>query len=181
MKIKNILTVTAISLLGIVSLPVFAQQDHSNMNMANMEDPKAVEPHFLQMMTDHHQQGVEMAKMAKQKASTKEVKSMSEQIIKDQTKEIAQLQSWKNKWYKDVDAKMDMPKMDMTSLENAKGKEFDTAFLEMMSKHHQDAISMTEKVSDKLQHKEVKNFASKTIEKQKSEIAKLDQMKKSMQ
>lgn len=50
---------------------------------------------FIEQMTLHHEGAIEMAKQALEKATKPEIKKMSEDIIKTQTKEIEQMKSWK--------------------------------------------------------------------------------------
>ena len=139
------------------------------------------EPQFLEKMSMHHQEGIEMAKMAQEKAESKSVKDLSQKIIKKQTQEIAELKSWEKKWYPGEKPVVDMEKMDMTKLHSLSGKEFDVAFLNMMSKHHEGAVEMSKDAESKLEHKEVKKFAQKTIKDQTAEISKIEKMKSSIQ
>lgn len=168
---RNLITILFAVLFG--SVFQASAQDHS------MHGSAMSEPQFLEMMTKHHQDGIEMAKMAKEKATNKEVKNMSEKIIKDQSKDIAKLQSWKKKWHANEKVSAEMPKMDMSKLQAANGKEFDQAFLDMMSQHHQHGVAMAKDA--KLEHKEVKDFAEKSVKKQTAEISKMEEMKTSLQ
>ena len=131
---------------------------------------------FIEKMTRHHQDSVDMGKFAIDKGESSEIKSISQKIIDDQTKEIAQMREWKMKWYKDDVTKADMPKMDMSHLQTLKGKEFDKMFLTMMTEHHQGAITISKDMMPKLKHKQIKDFAKNIIKKQKSEIAQLEKL-----
>lgn len=53
---------------------------------------------FISEMITHHEGAVAMAKLALTNAKHQEVKSMAQDIITAQTKEIAQLKSWQTKW-----------------------------------------------------------------------------------
>lgn len=156
---------------------IFSGSLYANENSA----ATASEPMFLESMTKHHQDGIEMAKMAQEKAQNKEVKEMSRKIIQDQTKDIAKLQAWKKQWHSKEDVKADVKKIDMSKLESSQGSQFDKTFLEMMSQHHQDGIQMVKGAEANLQHKEVKEFAEKAIKKQTAEVSKMDQLKSSIQ
>lgn len=171
--LKNISIGFLISLLGFVS-PVFAQHSEHAQHVQS-------EAQFIEMMSKHHQDGIEMAKMAQQKSENKEVKKMSQKIINDQSKDIAKLQTWKKKWHANESANAEMPKMDMSKLQGSNGKEFDQAFVEMMAKHHEDGVAMAKAAMPNLTHKEVKDFASKSVQKQTTEISKLEKMKTSLQ
>jgi uncharacterized protein (DUF305 family) len=56
--------------------------------------------HFLDMMTPHHAGAVTMAREALQKAEHPEIKTLANQIIREQEKEIKQMADWKAKWSK---------------------------------------------------------------------------------
>ncbi len=142
--------------------------DHSQM-MKNMSGPTA-DAHFLDMMTQHHKDGIEMSQMAVDKSQNAELKKMAEKMVKDQTKEVEQMQKWRTDQFASVPA-MDhaMPKMDMSSMNDAKGAEFDKAFSKMMSQHHQDGIKMANAAAPKLTNKEVKKFAQNVVKNQTKE------------
>lgn len=55
---------------------------------------------FLEMMTPHHQGAVIMAKEALTKAEHPEIKTLANQIIKEQESEIKMMADWKAKWSK---------------------------------------------------------------------------------
>jgi uncharacterized protein (DUF305 family) len=61
---------------------------------------KDFDVHFIDMMTPHHEGAVKMAQEALNKAEHAEIKSLAEQIIKEQQAEIKQMQNWKNEWSK---------------------------------------------------------------------------------
>ena len=49
---------------------------------------------FAQMMIPHHQGAIEMAKVLLERGKDPELRNLAEKIIKDQQREIAQLQDW---------------------------------------------------------------------------------------
>ncbi|MEU6026267.1 DUF305 domain-containing protein [Streptomyces tauricus] len=109
---------------------------------------------FAQGMVPHHRQAVEMADLAEGRARSAEVKKLAADIEKAQGPEIRTLSGWLTSWGEDVPAEgggMDhsthdmgtmMTDAEMTELENASGTAFDTAFLKMMIKHHEGAVTM---------------------------------------
>ncbi len=52
---------------------------------------------FAMMMKMHHQQALEMAKVEIEHGKSPELKAMAKKMIKDQTKEIGQLDAWLQK------------------------------------------------------------------------------------
>ena len=72
---------------------------HASMmsGMQEMQEMKATgdtDKDFAMMMRMHHQQAVEMAKAELQGGKSPELKAMAQKIIRDQQKEIAQLDKW---------------------------------------------------------------------------------------
>lgn len=53
---------------------------------------------FIEEMIVHHQGAIDMAKSAKENAGHNEIKSMAEDIISAQTKEIDQMRQWQKDW-----------------------------------------------------------------------------------
>ena len=54
---------------------------------------------FLREMIVHHEGAVLMAEEALESAKHQEIKTMAEDIIEAQTKEIQQMKDWQKKWY----------------------------------------------------------------------------------
>ena len=161
------------------------QQGHSG------HDQKAGKPaadsqydlQFLDSMTMHHQHGLEMAKMAQEKASHAELKAFAQKTAADQQKEIDQMKRWREEWYagKPEAVNMSLPgmshNMDMGKLQAASGHEFDMMFLDMMIPHHQGAIDMSRDALKKASRQEVKTFARQTISKQQKDKAQMTKWK----
>lgn len=110
---------------------------------------------FAQQMIPHHEQAVEMATMAQERASSTEVKQLADKIAAAQGPEIDTMTGWLEDWGQEVssdsmsgmdDSGSDMSGMmsddDMESLGTATGAEFDQMFLTMMIEHHTGAIEM---------------------------------------
>lgn len=53
---------------------------------------------FINAMIVHHQGAIDMAKEAKQNAKHDEIKKLSNDIIEAQTKEINEMNQWKQQW-----------------------------------------------------------------------------------
>lgn len=139
------------------------------------------EAKFLTSMTEHHKDGIDMAKMATEKAQNSEVKKLAQKISKDQSAEVKKMEAWKTKWYPDINVTPETKKMDTTKLQQVQGSEFDRTFLEMMTEHHKQAIDMTKNSMEDLQHKENRAMAEKSLKKQTAEIEKMEKLKTSLQ
>jgi uncharacterized protein (DUF305 family) len=139
---------------------------------------------FAQMMIPHHQQAVEMAKMADGKAANAEVKTLAKQIEGAQQPEIDTMTKWLTTWGKPTTPPSggahgsehggSMPGMmsdgDMKKLTAAKGAEFDKQFLTMMIAHHEGAITMANEEIAKGSQAEAKALAQQIVTAQQEEI-----------
>ncbi len=68
--------------------------------MGNMADMMSnVDRHFIEMMVPHHQDAIDMADLALQKATRPEIKTLAENIKRTQTLEVAQMRGWYKEWY----------------------------------------------------------------------------------
>lgn len=138
---------------------------------------------FAQMMIPHHEQAIEMSKLAATRASSQEVKDLAEDIEAVQGPEIETMKAWLKAWGEEESSGHmghDMPGMmddkTMASLEDAKGAAFDRAFLTSMIDHHEGAIAMaTSEKSEGINPKALK-LADAIIKAQKAEIAKMREM-----
>lgn len=145
---------------------------------------------FAKGMIPHHRQAVEMADLAPDRAQSAEVKKLAADIKKAQAPEIEKLSGWLTSWGEAVPAEgaMDhsmhggmegmegmMSAEEMTALENASGKAFDTAFMEMMIKHHEGAVEMAKTEQADGAHTPARKMAADIIASQSAEI---EQMKK---
>lgn len=147
---------------------------------------------FIDMMMMHHQQGLEMARLAESKGQLPELKEFARRVISDQEKDSAELQAMRDRFYSGEPKadKLRMRGMTMTAAEMRRaseadmqklqqatsGKEFDHTFLALMTKHHRMAISMSRDATGKAEHAEVKEFARTTVSKQSKDITEMSRM-----
>jgi len=168
-------------------MPMNANHDMSQMHHSDMKSsPNAAsQPYdlqFIDTMTHHHQGALDMAKMAVGKTQNAELKAFAQKIIADQTREIAQMKEWREKWFagKPEAMNMEMPGMGdsmkmmmgdgMKKMEAASGKDFDIHFLDMMTPHHAGAVTMGKEALTKAEHPEIKTLANQIIKAQEAEI-----------
>lgn len=139
---------------------------------------------FIANMIAHHQGAVDMAKAAQTNAKHYELKTMADNIVTAQEKEIADMLAWQKAWgypstsAEDMQDHSAMGMMDsmsgmMTELEGKTGDDFDKAFLEQMILHHQGAIDMAAPGKDNALRQEVKDLSSAIVNDQMKEIAQM--------
>jgi uncharacterized protein (DUF305 family) len=135
-------------LLTVVSLPFFIQPASASTHAKSLKNLGMNEIMFAQSMAPHHQQAIEMSKLALKNTSSPEVKKLAKAIIAAQSKEKAQLKYWltatKSSMTMDHDMGMSgmLPESSMATLKRLKGSKFDTAFLKSMIAHHEGALEM---------------------------------------
>ncbi|MEO6695888.1 MAG: DUF305 domain-containing protein [Ignavibacteria bacterium] len=161
--------------------------DKSMSNMMNkmkgMKMTGNTDVDFVNMMIMHHQGAIEMATTEIASGKKENVKSLANNIIKDQQKEIATMQNWleKNKDKKSTsgdNSKKLMESMDDMMDDNMKMTgDHDNDFLSMMIMHHEGAVDMADVEVDNGTDPEIKKMAQEMINKQKAEIDQMKNMK----
>ena len=144
---------------------------------------------FATAMIPHHQQAVEMAELAADRAESPEVRQLAEDIAGAQEPEIQTMTQWLEDWGQETPTdSMDhgdmghgdpeeMPGMmnesEMTQLEESDGNAFDQMFVQMMIEHHEGAIEMARDEQANGKHAEAVALAKKIESDQQAEIAKM--------
>jgi uncharacterized protein (DUF305 family) len=166
-----LVAVLALALVGAFAGQA-AAQTQTDIDMLKGKAGQEFEVTWMSMMIQHHEGAVDMAEMAATRAVHQEVKDVAQNIIRDQTKEIADLTNWLQQWYNATpQAGMMHEDMGMAGmLQNATGDEFDKLFLQLMHEHHRGAIAMAELVPDRATHEELKALARNIITTQEAEI-----------
>ncbi|MFE2459508.1 DUF305 domain-containing protein [Streptomyces sp. NPDC059402] len=142
---------------------------------------------FAKGMIPHHRQAVEMADLAPDRAQSAEVKELAADIKKAQDPEIKTLSGWLTSWGEEVPAEgatdhstHDMGGMmtadETTELENSSGRAFDTAFLEMMIRHHEGAVEMAKTERADGAYGPATRMAGEIISSQSAEIEQMNEL-----
>jgi uncharacterized protein (DUF305 family) len=86
-----------------VAMEMSAQE----MQAMGMTDPDALankdpfDRAFIDAMIPHHQSAIEMAQVAYRESDNPEIKTLAEGIVEAQTREIAQMEGWRQQWYQE--------------------------------------------------------------------------------
>lgn len=134
---------------------------------------------FAQMMIPHHQQALEMAKLADGRAEDAGIKGIVAAVEKAQDPEIRKMKEWLKGWNKPESAGMGhsmagmMSEQDMKDLAAVKGKDFDRKFAELMIAHHEGAVEMAKQEQKDGVNAEAKALAGEVVRTQDAEIAEL--------
>ncbi|MCR4306170.1 MAG: DUF305 domain-containing protein [Candidatus Daviesbacteria bacterium] len=185
-------------LIGVVIVWLIAQSAVNNNNPGMMgmmglrsqsQQMRAIDAHFIEQMIPHHEDAITMSRLALQKSNRQEIKTLAQNIIDSQTKEIDQMKSWYKGWYnKEVPSRnqammrngrgggfmgMMGDETDIEELENA--TDFDKAFIEEMIPHHQMAVMMSSMLKRGTSRPEMEQLADDIITSQSKEISQMRQ------
>nr|WP_024126988.1 DUF305 domain-containing protein [Streptomyces sp. F8]AHE39709.1 Putative lipoprotein [Streptomyces sp. F8] len=142
---------------------------------------------FAKGMIPHHRQAVQMADLAPSRAESAEVKKLADEIKKAQDPEIKTLSGWLTSWGEQVPAEgatghsahgmagMMTPE-EMDNLKKASGKAFDTAFMQLMIKHHEGAVAMAKTEKADGSFPDAKTMADAIITSQTAEITRMNDL-----
>jgi uncharacterized protein (DUF305 family) len=143
---------------------------------------------FMQGMIAHHAQAIHMSRMAESHKANARLLKLATKIDQSQVAEIRIMQDWliSNKQTAPDTSSwrtMTMPGMltaaQLRELDDAKGVDFDRAFLELMIQHHEGALKMVDdllKTPKGGQEVDVGVFAADVVTVQTAEIGAMRQM-----
>ena len=165
---RSVVVLTMVALLAGATSTVSAQGGMAGMaGMDHMEHmnmgPEIVIPagaiytkadvEFMQGMIAHHAQAIVMSRLAESHGANPQVLKLSKKIDQSQIPEIEIMQKWlqRNKQFAPDTASWHHMRMDgmltdaqLTELQNAKGVDFDRAYLTYMIMHHAGALKMVD-------------------------------------
>jgi len=134
---------------------------------------------FIDAMVAHHQGAVAMAEPADSNALQPELKAFARKVIADQSREIALMTQWREKWFPGrpkTQNIMEMPGMATSMMDispdhmqKMTGAAFDKMFVDMMIPHHEGAVTMAKDALAKSQRPEIRELAQRIIDAQQGE------------
>jgi uncharacterized protein (DUF305 family) len=142
---------------------------------------------YLQMMVAHHEQGLEMVRLAEERAGRPEIRTLAKAIDVTQADEVKLMTGWLKQWSAptEVDhapsAHADHGGLPATgdeeiaALKKAKGTAFETAFLNLFVAHQHNAVEMAAMEQKGGQNAEAKAFAERV------KASRTDQIKQMLQ
>lgn len=151
-------------------------------------DTSAVDVGFLQDMTNHHEQAVQMASIAVIEAQDPVVREFAKEVLITQQRELGLMEAWLRErgeqrlgsdregmaWMDMAMPVTDMPGMatpeQMDELLAAEGIDVDLAFLTLMREHHRGGLHMAEDAAARAQDAEIAELARVIARNQRAEI-----------
>lgn len=147
---------------------------------------------FLQDMTVHHNQAVEMAVWARNNTTDPEVRQIAYDIESAQTSQIGRMEGWLTLWGQAFTPPsgqymgwMGMPTSSMPGMASpeelarlraATGRELDVVFLQLMLRHHEGGLPMMQAAATGASVPAVRALAQSMVTSQTSEVRVMTQM-----
>lgn len=148
------------------------------------DTPNSADFGYVQRMIEHHKQALAMTELAPERAGAEKLKRLAARIEAAQGPEIKAMEGWLEQHgghgaYTGHDhgamPGMASPKQ-LAALREARGDDFDTLFLKLMTAHHQGAITMATEVLTDGNNTLVEEMANDVIAQQTSEIHRMRDM-----
>ncbi|WP_329009669.1 DUF305 domain-containing protein [Micromonospora rifamycinica] len=139
---------------------------------------------FVRMMIPHHQQALQMAELAPERAASAQVKAIAARIRGAQGPEIGLLRGWldtrglaADEPGHDHGGMRGMPSpAAIRQLTDARGTAFDRLFVQLMTAHHEGAVAMATELLSAGADQQLNEFANAVATEQAVEIARLREL-----
>ena len=151
-----------------------ANKEPNDINKNTVEEAKqanenneTVKPgcsEFVVEAAQHNKMELELSKIGSERASSKEVKVLAQQLMGDHSKAEAELGSIAEK--KSIKLATENTKKHSSSadmLANKKGEDFDRSYLESVINMHEDAVKKFEDAAEDCEDAEIRSFASTNL------------------
>ncbi|TWP53359.1 DUF305 domain-containing protein [Lentzea tibetensis] len=140
---------------------------------------------FAQMMIAHLEQGVDMAVVAKAKATRQELRDLAAAVDSTQREELTTLKSWLQTWGKPTTTDHNpnahahhggLPLIDakvLNDLKDLSGAEFDTTYLNLMTGHQGGAVEMARTEIADGSNPETKAYADRVVQSRQAQVSQM--------
>jgi uncharacterized protein (DUF305 family) len=128
------------------------------------------EKEFIAHMIPHHQEAVDSAMEVLARGENAEVRALAEAIVTGQEKEITDMKTWHQAWFKEAYKADGSYQPMMRDLSTLSGKDLDRAFIQDMIEHHMSALTMIHQVAPKIEHAEIHTLITNIAENQSNEL-----------
>lgn len=176
MRFKALSLVAALVAIALIASGCGSDDDSTTNASDSASNGNQTDAMFVSGMIPHHQSAIDMAKLGQEKATHKEIKQLSDNIIESQQAEIDQMNTLATElptatgtmMSEEMSASM---MSDVDSLSSA--KEFDKEFIDAMIPHHQSAVMMANQVIADGSNPDVMKLAKAIVAAQSKEIAEM--------
>lgn len=145
---------------------------------SSQEPVNADDVMFLQMMLPHHRQGIEMAKLARTRAKSPELKTLAAAIEATQTDEVTTMNRWLMEWDQPLTAPSEshahhggLKETDRKQIAALRtSKRFDRDLINLLVAHQDDAVQMATAEAGQGASPKVKEWARQVEASRKAQI-----------
>jgi uncharacterized protein (DUF305 family) len=128
---------------------------------------------YLQMMVAHHEQGLEMVRLAGKNAERAEIRTLAQAVDATQSDEVEMMTGWLKQWqapttvdhapsaHADHGGLPATGPEEIAALKKAKGAEFEKTFLNLFVAHQHNAVEMAHLETKQGSNAEAKAFADR--------------------
>jgi uncharacterized protein (DUF305 family) len=116
---------------------------------------KLSDQNYMRHMRTHHEQGIELASIAAERAADPHLRALARLMTASQTGENRIFETWWQSWFEEPmslctaaeRAQMPglLPREQLTALRDARPASFDQLFVQLMTEHHAGAVIMADK------------------------------------
>jgi uncharacterized protein (DUF305 family) len=137
---------------------------------------------YLQLMVTHHRDGIYLAGLVPERSDRAELAEFAGDVRTTYEAEIGELTGLLGRAGAEApedDGEHDHSGIagdsaDTPTLEDLRGEEFDIAFLDAMTAHHQAAIRDSQRAIDRVEHPDVRALAERVLADHEAEVDQLD-------
>lgn len=152
---------------GYYLTPEYRTSMYENDSMSLGQADRSFDLRYLNAMIAHHRGAMILAEQLGKNTTRPEMKTLSQNILNDEPKAIAELYAWKKDWYGDSKSVKDPIVANLGQADET----FDLRFLNAMIAHHEEGIVMTRETRMKSSRAQVldnanavEDFLSKGLE-----------------
>jgi uncharacterized protein (DUF305 family) len=145
----------------------------SEMNHENHSDHAALvtdDKSFIEEMIPHHEEAITSSESLLKVAKSSEVRTLAQDIIDAQKKEVADMKSWYNEWYGREYKPTGNYNLMMSPVDEKNIDASEQKYLKEMIVHHEAATVMAEKALPISKQDTIKDLANNILTSQKNEI-----------
>jgi uncharacterized protein (DUF305 family) len=145
---------SSLAVVGLLVLGTIAFLGWQNRELPHSGKNQAFDQSYMRRMAAHHAQGVELARLAIERAQDPYLKNLAHLMAADQKGEITIFRQWWRSWFSgdlplaSQEEHATMPGMlspeQMENLRRTNGSAFDPLFVSLMTTHHKGAILMAD-------------------------------------
>ena len=144
------------------------------------ESDSPYELQFIDTMTRHHRDAIEMGQLAAARAHHPELRECSAKLVTGQERQIRLMAEWRDQWYAgkpDAENRRlrGMSILNKADLDSLSGNEFDLKFIDMMIPHDEGGIVMAREAFGKVSRGEIKALSQQIMDMQQKDIKMLSE------